>query len=77
MVTLLAVDSDNDMRPSLGRRHREPKLRKLPDAQTEPPNPSASSGKPQARTILPLAAMAGQEDMDHLRSRNTPIVALE
>jgi hypothetical protein len=74
---LLAMDSGGYMRSSLGRRSRELKLWKLPKAHTKPPRPSACSGEPQASNSLPLAAMAGQEDMNRLRSSSTPIPALE
>jgi hypothetical protein len=65
------------MRSSLGRRSRELKLRKLPKAHTKPPRASACSGEPLASNSLPLATMAGHEDMNLLRSSSTPIPALE
>jgi hypothetical protein len=48
-ATLLAMGSNGDMMPSLGRRRREQKPQMLVEAHTEPPRPSARSGDPPSK----------------------------
>jgi hypothetical protein len=65
----MAMDSGGQTTPLFGSRHRRHKLQK-------PPAPSARSDQPQDSIVLPLAAMAGQENKGSLKATREVMVAL-